>query len=145
MMNHPTHSTHGAAPERSFEHSEVSWQTSDRRGTDRRAGDRRAQPRRAGDGEDLSAALRQEVEEHRKLNAEFRETVREIKVALSDFRRRREVETEVERQSAELLRDVAKDCRHALLRATDENREVKAEMRDSLKEMMDVLQELRAK
>ncbi|MBW3634934.1 MAG: hypothetical protein KY445_00535 [Armatimonadetes bacterium] len=145
MMNHSTPSTHGAPNERAFEHSDVSWQTTDRRGGDRRQQERRAQPRRAGDSEDFGAALRQEIEEHRKLNAEFRETLREMKMALAEFRRSREVESEVERESADLLRDVAKDCRHALLHATDENREVKAEMRDSVRQMMDLLQQLSAR
>lgn len=151
MMNHSTPSTHGAASERAFEHSDVSWQTTterrggDRRGGDRRVGDRRSQGRRGSDGEDVSVALRQEIEEHRKLNAEFRETVREIKAAIVEFRSNGEKQSQVERQSAEVLREVARDCRHALLHATDENREVKAEMRDSVKQMMDLLQQISAK
>lgn len=145
MMTHSTPSTHGAASERAFEHSDVSWQTSDRRGGERRSQERRSQPRRGNDEAPVSVALRQEIEEHKKLATELRQAAREIKAAMLEFRRDREIQTEIERQSAQSLREVAKCCREALLRATDENREVKAEMRDSLKELMDVLQGFRGK
>jgi hypothetical protein len=141
-MNHSISSNHNGASDRAIEHSSVSWQTPERRGADRRSGERRSIARRGGEVEDLSAGMRHEIEEHQKLAAELRETVRELKVVLRDFRSDRELQSEVERQTAESMRQVVKESREAVLRAADENREVKAEMRDSLRAMMDLLQRL---